>query len=150
MPLKMARASEQDLEVAQQISAFVESLEKCHMPEAMELDEEFFDIDDPEQCQDVLRKMLEISAEGSLFRVTFGMLVVLDPANKLLDPDADTLDVHPDVTALQANAEIAAKKLRSAQICHPRAVETLVDEARQILAPYLPAGWPEAAIGAPA
>lgn len=150
MPMKMARASEQDLEVAQQISAFIESLEKCHMPEAMESDGDFFDIDDPEQCQDVLRKLLEISAEGSIFRVTFGMLVVLDPANKLLDPDSETLDVHPDVTALRVNAEVAAKKLRSAQICHPRAVETLVDEARHILAPYLPAGWPEAFAGAPA
>lgn len=143
MSMKMARASEQDLEVAQQISSFIESLEKGYAPEAMDDDEDFFDIDDPDQCQEVLRKLLEISANGSIFRVTFGMLVLLDPANKLLDPDADTLEPHPDITMLQSNAEAAAKKLRSAQICHPRAVETLVDEARQILAPYLPDGWPE-------
>jgi hypothetical protein len=150
MPLKTARASEQDLEVAQQISSFIEALEKGYMPEAAGSEAEFFDIDDPEQCQDVLRKLLEISAEGSIFRVTFGMLVVLDPANKILDPDAETLELHPQVALLQANAEMAAKKLRSAEICHPRAVMTLVDDARQILAPYLPAGWPETTQGAPA
>ncbi|GEM_PF-3474042 len=143
MPMKMARASEQDLEVAQQTASFIESLQKEWVPEAMGSDGDFFDIEDAEQCQEVLRKLLEINGCGSIFRVTFGMLVLLDPANKLLDPDAETLECHPDINALKANAEAAAKKLRSAEICHPRAVETLVDEARQILAPYLPAGWPE-------
>jgi hypothetical protein len=143
MPIKMARASEQDLEVAQQTASFIESLQKEWVPEAMDSDNDVFDIEDSEQCQQVLRKLLEINDRGSIFRVTFGMLVLLDPANKLLDPDAETLEPHPEVAALLTNAQAAAKKLRSAQICHPRAVETLVDEARQILAPYLPTGWPE-------
>ena len=43
---------------------------------------------------------------------------------------------------LHADAILAAKKLRSAEICHPRAVETLVDEARAALSDYLPDGWP--------
>jgi hypothetical protein len=48
---------------------------------------------------------------------------------------------------LRVDAELAAKKLRSAEICHPRAVETLVDEARAALEKYLPEGWPESAMG---
>lgn len=47
--------------------------------------------------------------------------------------------IHRDV------AEFCAKKLRSAEICHPRAVDTLVGEAREALAAYLPEGWPQAA-----
>lgn len=143
MPMKMARASEQDIEVAQQTARFIESLQKGWAPEALGSADDDFDIEDADQCQQVLRKLLEINDRGSIFRVTFGMLVLLDPANKLTDPDADTLEPHPDITTLLNNAQAAARKLRSAEICHPRAVETLVDEARQILAPYLPAEWPE-------
>lgn len=51
------------------------------------------------------------------------------------------------IEVLRNDAQLAAKKLRSAEICHPRAVETLVGEARQALACYLPNGWPEAAMG---
>lgn len=58
----------------------------------------FYD-DDASACQRVLRKLLEIAEQGSLFRVTFGMLVLMDPANKLLDPDADTLEAHPEIVA---------------------------------------------------
>ncbi|NWB96673.1 hypothetical protein HX882_12290 [Pseudomonas gingeri] len=47
-----------------------------------------------------------------------------------------------EVEAVRADAEIAAKKLRSAEICHLRAVNTLIDEARHSLAKYLPKGWP--------
>lgn len=52
-----------------------------------------------------------------------------------------------DIEALRNDAQLAAKKLRSAEICHPRAVETLVGEAREALAAYLPEGWPESAMG---
>lgn len=44
--------------------------------------------------------------------------------------------------ALRGLAELVAKKLRSAEICNPRAVEFLLDEARAALADYLPKGWP--------
>lgn len=51
-----------------------------------------------------------------------------------------------ELDRIKATAELAAKKLRSAEICHPRAVETLVGEAREALAAYLPAGWPESQV----
>lgn len=140
--MKMARASEHDLDVALKTSSLIESLELGYMPNSDDDDAAPFDIDDLDQCQGVVKRLLDINKGGSIFRVTYGMSVVLAPANRLLDPNADTLECHPDINALKANAEAAAKKLRSAEICHPRAVETLLDEARQILAPYLPAGWP--------
>ncbi|MDB5997220.1 MAG: hypothetical protein JWP42_4356 [Pseudomonas sp.] len=50
--------------------------------------------------------------------------------------------LRADCEALRKDAELAAKKLRSAEICHPNAVEFLVDEAREALSAYLPKGWP--------
>jgi hypothetical protein len=50
-----------------------------------------------------MQKILEAARKGSLFRVVFGMAVVLDPRNELLDPDADTIERHPKIVeALKA------------------------------------------------
>lgn len=139
MPMKMARASEQDLEVAQQTASFIESLQKEWVPEAMDSDNDVFDIEDPEQCQQVLRKLLEINDRGSLFRVTFGMLVLLDPANKLIDPDADTLEPHPDVTRLQAENAALQQRLTIAD----QRVNDLTTLAKQAYMEGWELGWVE-------
>lgn len=55
---------------------------------------------------------------------------------------AVVLDLIAENEALRSLAVMVAKKLRSAQICNPRAVEFLLDEAREALADYLPKGWP--------
>lgn len=95
--MKMARASEQDLEAALTVSRIIEELEKGYMPGDDNAEEtEFFDQDDPEHCKRALDAILSAAHQGSIFRVTFGMAVVLDPRNKLLDPDADTLELHPE------------------------------------------------------
>ncbi len=107
MGMKMARASEQDLECAQQIASFLEDLQRGYIPQALSSDPEeteWFDESDAHECQRVLRNLLEIAEEGNLFRVTFGMLVLLDPANKLLDPESDILEAHPEIVAALAAA----------------------------------------------
>ncbi|ARP89786.1 hypothetical protein CAL14_05380 [Bordetella genomosp. 9] len=103
----MARASEKDLEAALAVSRIIEELEKGYMPgQDDDCDLEFFDRDNPRDCQRALAVILDAAEQGSLFRVTFGMAVVLDPRNKLLDANADTLEVHPDH---EANARDAAR-----------------------------------------
>lgn len=101
--MKMARASEADMECALEVSRILEDLEKGYMPSADE-DEgiEWFDQDNGEQCKRALGKLLEASRRGSIFRVTFGMTVLLDPRNELMDPDADTLEKHPKIIAALA------------------------------------------------
>ena len=97
--MKMARASEADLRAALDVSRIVEELEKGYMPSS-EGDEseavEFFDRDDPDQCRRALEAILAAADQGSMFRVTFGMAVVLDPRNKVFDPSADALEIHPE------------------------------------------------------
>lgn len=101
--MKMARASEQELEAALTVSRIIEELEKGYMPGTDDSDEiEFFDPQDRHQCQRVLAAILTAAKQGCIFRVTFGMAVVLDPRNKLLDPNADTLEIHPDLVRLKA------------------------------------------------
>ncbi|ERJ35898.1 hypothetical protein L810_1155 [Burkholderia sp. AU4i] len=108
--MKMARASKADLDAALDVSNIIEQLEQGYMPSTDESDDlERFDSDDREQCKRALAAILDAAEKGSLFRVTFGMTVVLDPRNELLDPAADTLELHPKlVAALDGAAVIPA------------------------------------------
>lgn len=91
--MKMARASKADLDAALDVSNIIEQLEQGYMPSTDESDDlERFDCDDREQCRRALNAILDAAQKGSLFRVTFGMTVVLDPA-------ADTLELHPKLVA---------------------------------------------------
>lgn len=103
--MKMAKASERDLEMAMELSHFVEELVDGYVPkQAMDEDDtdecEWLDFDDREQLVRVIEALTTIAKKGSIFRVTFGMAVVCDPRNELLDPDADTLELHPKWAAI--------------------------------------------------
>lgn len=102
--MKMARASEADIEAAFTVCRILDELEKRYMPSDDDSEElEFFDRDDAEQCQKVVGMLLDATQRTSLFRVVLGMACVLDPRNELLDPDADTIEMHPKIVkALEA------------------------------------------------
>jgi len=109
--MKMAKASEQDMECANQVASFLESLLKGWMPNSLLADPdscEIFDKEDPDDCQRALQLLLAIAESGSMQRVTLGMGVLLDPINKLVDPDADTLELHPDLALAQHAAALQA------------------------------------------
>lgn len=108
--MKMAKASQADLNMAMDLvnalAALGQRFYPC-MPEAIERlgeDDERanFDRDDDAQCGRALRHLLEIAERGSLFRVVWSMVVLLDPRNRCVDPDADTIEHHPDVAAALA------------------------------------------------
>ena len=103
--MKMAKLSEADLEMAMELSQFVEKLVDGYCPkQALEEpdseDIEWLDFDDHKQLQRVIDALTQIAKKGSIFRVTFGMAVLCDKRNELLDPDADTLEIHPKYAAL--------------------------------------------------
>lgn len=106
--MKMARASEADIDASLAVNRILDDLLKGYMPAVDEGEEDdgttWFDRDDADQCKAVLGKLLDAADKGSLFRVAFGMQVVLDPRNELLDPNADTLEKHPKVIALEKDA----------------------------------------------
>lgn len=106
--MKMAKASEADLEMAMELANALEALssrwgatmpEKIAKPQRDDDEAEGFSLDDDEQCRRVCEYLILMTRRASLFRVVFGMTVLLDPRNKIVDPHADTLEHHPDVVA---------------------------------------------------
>lgn len=104
MSMKMAKASAQDLDAAMSISQALEAISGqwfSTMPEAIEKppregESERFDIDNPEHCRRVIEHLQQLTRSASLFRVVMGMHTVLSPRNKCVDPDADTIEHHPE------------------------------------------------------
>lgn len=99
--MKMAKASEADLNMALKLCSALEAIERRFFPDGSEgqNDPEDFDIDDDAQCGQVLRHLDGILRVGSIGRVIWGMAVLLDPENKTVDPDASTLEPHPENVA---------------------------------------------------
>lgn len=98
--MKMAKASTADIEMALELSRFVEDLVDGICPkQAMEKPEsegtEWLEDDPDDQHIKIIAALTAIARKGSIFRVTFGMSVLLDPRNELVDPDAETLEPHP-------------------------------------------------------
>lgn len=101
--MKMAKASEADLKMAMDLCNALDSLTSrwgARMPEAIEQprgtsDTEYFDADDSEQCKRVVAYLLKLAGSASLMRVVWGMAVLLDPRNEIVDPGSDVLEIHP-------------------------------------------------------
>ena len=101
--MKMARASEADLDMAMELCGALDGLTGwcASVPPAVAKvadveDSERFDSDDREQCVRVLGYLLKVADRASLMRVVWGCAVMLDPRNKCVDPDGDVIERHPD------------------------------------------------------
>ncbi|WGS88682.1 hypothetical protein [Methylomonas sp. UP202] len=113
--MNMAKASEADLKMALELASALEAIshwsggtmpENIAKPQQDEDDWEPFTLDDPEHCRRVCEYLIRLARSASLFRVVMGMVVLLDPENRFIDPGADILAYHPDtVAALKAIAE---------------------------------------------
>jgi hypothetical protein len=147
----MAKASKKDIDMAIELTNFVETLAKGFLPEqiANELDDDFFDIEDGEACKKVINALLAIVDKGSIGRVTWGMSIICDSENELIDPNAETIEIHPKIqriltdrnrllealTALLAGdeniSEATDKQLESASINSPS--EIVSTQAKNVL-----------------
>lgn len=108
--MKMAKASEADLEMALDLSRMLEDFEGGYFPLPKDSDDdeaEHFDSDKGEHCRRAMEMILDTIRRGSIFRVTFGMLVMCDPRNEMLDPALSYLEHHPDAKwAREQRAEL--------------------------------------------
>ena len=112
--MKMARASEADLEMAMELCGALDALTgwcpsfpTAGNGSADERDSEPFDRDDPEHCVRALGYVLDLADRASLMRVVWGCAVMLDPRNRCVDPNSDTIELHP-----AAKAGFASKQPR--------------------------------------
>ena len=96
--MKMSKATEQDIDAAINLSSFIDSLNSGFVPEsALEdgCEHELLHMNDGEQCCRIVESLVGICRKGSVGRVVWGMEVICDPRNEVIDPDADTLEIHP-------------------------------------------------------
>lgn len=105
--MKMAKASTADMEMAMKLCSALEAMDRRFFPDGAEgeNDPEDFDCDDDTHCGQALRHVLDILQGGSINRVIWGMYVMPDPVNKVVDPDAHTLEDHPETLAAMKDAE---------------------------------------------
>lgn len=104
--MKMAKASEEDIGMTLELLRSLEDLEKGYLPSGLSGDEElparYYEEEDGDH---VVQHLLSILRKGSAFRVAFGMAVMLDPRNEVVDPDADCLEMHPKFADAMNDAE---------------------------------------------
>lgn len=100
--MKMAKADKKDIEAADQLMSLLHALSSGLHPSSIQGDgnthSEPFDPDDSDHLRalyDALDAIIE-SAPGMPGRIIGGMChVILWDKNKIVDPDADTLEIHP-------------------------------------------------------
>lgn len=98
--MKMAKASEADLSMAMDLANVLGDIEKGYFPAKFSDDPEseeteWLDTKDREQFARLIDGLQKLLDRGSISRVIWGMAVVCDPANELIDPAADFLEHHP-------------------------------------------------------
>lgn len=149
--MHMAKATDADLQAALDVSNILEDISKGYMPildAKNETDEDvssdsWFDLHNKEQTNAILERLISLAKRANLFRVSFGMTVLLDPTNKIVDPNSDILRHHPDVisglndsrrlawltsTTLSPAAEIErATILAKISLSTPEEISSLID-----------------------
>lgn len=106
--MKMAKASDADLNMAMKLANYLDAIERGQMPDDLSEDSEaieWLNERDRDQCAKLLDGLRRLLNQGSISRVIWGMAVVCDPANKCLDPDADTIEHHPEIERNAKDAE---------------------------------------------
>lgn len=102
--MKMAKASQADLDMAMDLVNVLEDIERGYFPAKFSDDPEgvtdtdgieWLRTDDTEQYARLVDGLRTLLDKGSISRVVWGMAVVCDPANECIDPDASTIDHHP-------------------------------------------------------
>lgn len=112
--MKMAKANENDMNAALEMCRALEALEGGYLPSEMTPDDDCVAYYADEHAEKVVEHLVAIAKRASLFRVCFGMTVLLDPLNELVDPNADTLEAHPKLTRIAAQLD---KLLEFAKEC---------------------------------
>jgi hypothetical protein len=103
--MQVAKATPEDIKATFSVNNILELLQSNQMPEDWleETDgDDWFDKGSDAQCATAMRKLLETINTGAMFRVAIGMSVLTDPANKIINPDSDVLEFHPEIEALKA------------------------------------------------
>lgn len=110
MRCKMAKASKEDFDAAIDVTNILQALERGRP---------ITDIEGYEDCENFEAALLKAIRQGSLMRVVWGMQVLCNPKNELIDQDSDVLEVHPSIAALRDAAAAASPNLKETDGTQP-------------------------------
>lgn len=104
--MKMAKASEADLDMAMELISVLDDIESGYFPgrfgDPESESSERIDTYDRQQYDRLIDNLRRLLNRGSIGRVIMGMAVVCDPSNECIDPDAGTIEHHPKRQQMEA------------------------------------------------
>jgi hypothetical protein len=109
--MRLAKASAKDIEAAGELMALLNDISSGHYPIRNDDPEDtpnYFDEDDPAHLRMFYQRVSELleKAPGFQSRIIGGMCyVILYDKNEIVDPNADTLELHPKLKAALQDAE---------------------------------------------
>lgn len=125
--MKMAKASEADLDMAMELISVLDDIESGYFPgrfgDPESESSERIDTYDRQQYDRLIDNLRRLLNRGSIGRVIMGMAVVCDPSNECIDPDADTIEHHPKRQQMEA----ALKDLEAKVIDQQARIEQLLE-----------------------
>ena len=100
--MKVARPDEKDLEAALQLLGLLDTVGKGYYPSDPEGEEDApmrFDEDDPAHLMRLWERLKACfdQAPGFQGRVIFGAITLMDPRNRIIDTQADVIQLHPSL-----------------------------------------------------
>lgn len=108
--MKIARATQQDFEAALMLLGLLDTVSAGYYPstnDEAEDDPTFFDEDDPRHLAQLWRRLKAClnASPGFQGRVIGGAHTLMHPANAVIDPVADVLELHPRLAEALPDAE---------------------------------------------
>lgn len=116
--MKMAKPSERDIDAAGDLMSILNDIDRGYYPErgAKEDAPTWFDEDDPEHLRafyDAVKATLD-KGPGYPGRVIGGMCyVIMWDKNEIVDPNSDTIDLHPKLVKALELAEAAESSAKA-------------------------------------
>ncbi len=108
--MKVARADAKDLDAAMQLLGLLDTVSGGYYPSDTDNDEDGplrFNSEDAAHLAQFWKRLDACinAAPGFQGRVIFGAVTLLDPRNKVIDPETDCLELHPTLKAALHDAE---------------------------------------------
>lgn len=96
---RVARATQQDIDGLNDLAATLQRLFDFEM--LSEVADIEFDINSQADCRAAMKMLFAKYYSFNINRAAMNLSTLLNPVNKLFDPDSDQLEFHPEIKAMR-------------------------------------------------